>query len=88
MAVFSRVAWFMESGHLPVGGRVEQTCANPLCVRPSHLGWRIGQRTECILDALNDGYVRVADIPLAQIEQLSKARRVLLLSSSGADEAA
>jgi hypothetical protein len=84
----SRVAWFMETGDLPAGGRVEQLCTNALCVRPSHLGWRIGRRTECVLDALNDGYIRLADFPSAQFEQLPRATRVFRLMSSDEDEAA
>lgn len=52
-----RVAWFMETGELPAGGHVRQLCANPLCVRPSHLSWHVGRRTECVLNAMSDGYV-------------------------------
>jgi hypothetical protein len=56
----ARAAWFMETGELPVGGRVQPQCGNPLCVRPSHLHWHVGRRTELVLNAMNDGYVRLA----------------------------
>jgi hypothetical protein len=61
----ARVAWFMETGELPAGGRMRQRCGNQLCVRPSHFDWHIGRRTKSILNSMSDGYVqptqRVAD---------------------------
>jgi hypothetical protein len=76
-----RIAWFLETGDLPLGGRMHQLCNNPLCVRPSHLGWRIGRRTESVLEAMNDGYVRVAGASVSQGEATPGIRRILRSSS-------
>jgi hypothetical protein len=56
----ARFAWFTATGDFPVGGKLRHTCENRDCVRPEHLLWEVGRRTERMLRAKSDGYVPVA----------------------------
>jgi hypothetical protein len=58
----ARFAWFAATGEFPVGGKVRHTCENGDCVRPEHLEWELGRRTERMLRARSDGYVCQAGI--------------------------
>jgi hypothetical protein len=60
----ARVAWFIATGELPIGGRLLHVCENDYCVRPTHLLWAIGWRTNRTRNALGDGYL-TAPVPLA-----------------------
>src|SRR4051812_34478853 len=53
----ARIAWFAATGEVPGGGRLLHPCGNDRCVRPTHLAWVIGRRTDYTLRALGDGYV-------------------------------
>ena len=56
----SYISWFSTTGEIPLGGRIERVCDNNLCVRPSHLSWLVGRRTEERLIAEADGYLTLA----------------------------
>ena len=56
-AAAARVAWFAATGQFPVGGKLRHSCDNADCVRPEHLTWELGRRTERMLRARSDGYV-------------------------------
>ena len=58
----ARLAWFAATGELPFGGRLRHSCENVRCVRPEHMQWELGQRTECLLRAASEDYVRVAAV--------------------------
>jgi hypothetical protein len=58
----ARLAWFAATGEFPLGGRMRHTCENIRCVRPEHLEWQVGRRTEHMLHASCGGYVPVAAI--------------------------
>jgi hypothetical protein len=58
----ARVAWFLATGELPIGGRLLHVCENDRCVRPTHLIWAIGWRTNRTRNALGDGYL-TAPVP-------------------------
>jgi hypothetical protein len=60
----ARVAWFIATGELPIGGRLLHVCENDRCVRPTHLIWAIGWRTNRTRIAREEGYV-VAPVALA-----------------------
>jgi hypothetical protein len=53
----ARFAWFAATGQFPIGGKLRHTCENADCVRPEHLAWELGRRTERMLRARSDGYV-------------------------------
>jgi hypothetical protein len=61
----ARIAWFAATGELPAGGRLIHVCGNEQCMRPSHLGWVVGRRTDSTLDALGDGYLTLSGVPMA-----------------------
>ena len=73
----SRVAWFTVTGELPMGGKLHHVCDNPCCVRPSHLAWAVGRRTQRVLDSLSDGYVRRAGVDAPFAARLPHMPRVL-----------
>jgi hypothetical protein len=58
----ARVAWFIETGELPRGGRLRHECDNAECVRPSHLTWEIGRATERRVLADGSGYLRTTGV--------------------------
>jgi hypothetical protein len=58
----ARVAWFIETGELPRGGRLRHECENEECVRPSPLIWEIGRTTERRLFADGSGYLRTTGV--------------------------
>ncbi|MFN2566020.1 MAG: hypothetical protein ABR499_13570 [Gemmatimonadaceae bacterium] len=58
----ARFAWFAATGDFPLGGKLRHTCRNVDCVRPDHLEWELGRRTERRLRAVSDGYVTPSDI--------------------------
>jgi hypothetical protein len=55
--VAGRFAWFVATGEFPVGGKLRHTCDNADCVRPEHLSWELGRRTERMMRARSDGYL-------------------------------
>jgi hypothetical protein len=59
----ARVAWFMETGELPRGGRLRHACENFECVRPSHMTWEIGRATARRLLADGSGYLSTTGVP-------------------------
>jgi len=61
----ARIAWFAAAGELPTGGRLLHVCENELCVRPEHLRWVVGRRTDYSLNALGDGYLTLPGVPMA-----------------------
>jgi hypothetical protein len=58
----ARVAWFTATGEFPLSGRLRRTCQNPRCVRPEHMEWELGRRTEHMLQAMCGSYVPVATV--------------------------
>jgi hypothetical protein len=63
----ARVAWFLATGELPIGGRLLHRCENERCVRPTHMIWAIGWRTNRTRNALEEGYLTTA-VPLVSSE--------------------
>jgi hypothetical protein len=61
----ARIAWFIETGELPRGGRVRHECENEECVRPSHLSWEIGRTSERRLFVDGSGYMRTTAVRTA-----------------------
>jgi hypothetical protein len=72
----ARVAWFFATGELPIGGRLLHTCENDRCVRPTHLLWAIGWRTNRTRNARGDGYLTApASLAAAENADAADARR-------------
>jgi hypothetical protein len=76
----SRVAWFIATGELPIGGRLLHVCENDRCVRPTHLIWAIGWRTDRIRNAHAEGYL-TAPGPLAESGAADAGPRRFTVSS-------
>jgi hypothetical protein len=74
----ARVAWFIATGEVPVGGRLLHVCENDRCVRPTHLLWAIGWRASHTRNALGEGYLTTLaaseDADVADARRLSVRR--------------
>jgi hypothetical protein len=77
----ARVAWFIATGELPIGGRLRHVCENDYCVRPTHLVWTIGWRTNRTRNALGDGYLTAPVLHAASADpDAAEARRFTVRS--------
>lgn len=61
----ARITWLWSTGAFPSGGRLYHSCANSLCVRPSHLIWVVGRVVQQRLEAESDGYIGVSGLALS-----------------------
>jgi hypothetical protein len=75
----ARVAWFLATGELPIGGRLLHRCENERCVRPTHMIWAIGWRTNRSRTAAGEGYLSTpAPLMVAETVDAPSTRRFVV----------
>jgi hypothetical protein len=79
----TRIAWYIATGELPIGGRVYHLCKNECCLRPDHLGWALGRVAERVLNGQEAGYVGLSGTPLALgMRRTGKTERIIRLTGA------